>query len=177
MRIIKKILGVFCLIMLITGVFLLFSEKASRGGTIMTIVLFGVLAHILLFRKEKKATQQETGTLEKPNITAYLAHVNGLPIPENTYCNIATFPDRMEFKAGTTNITLMREKITDMVIKTDTEIQKQIVSSTGGAIAGAVLFGPLGAIIGFDTKGSLKQFKLINEFKKLNTTEGFNIGL
>lgn len=161
MRIIKKILGIFCLIMLITEVFLLFSEKASRGGTIMTIVLFGVLAHILLFRKEKKA--------------------------------------------GTTNITLMREKITDMVIKTDTEIQKQIVSSTGGAIAGAVLFGPLGAIIGgraktikthtsyliitykddngdlayigFDTKGSLKQFKLINEFKKLNTTEGFNIRL
>jgi hypothetical protein len=31
---------------------------------------------------------------------------------------------------------------------TDKEIQKHIVSSTGGAVAGGLLFGPVGAMIG-----------------------------
>lgn len=35
-----------------------------------------------------------------------------------------------------------------MCIKTDVEIQKQMVSSAGGAVAGGLMFGALGAIIG-----------------------------
>ena len=36
---------------------------------------------------------------------------------------------------------------------TNEQISKQAVSSAGGAVAGAVLFGPLGAIIGGRAKG------------------------
>ena len=35
-----------------------------------------------------------------------------------------------------------------MCAKSETEIQQQYVSSVGGAVGGAVLFGPLGAMIG-----------------------------
>lgn len=50
---------------------------------------------------------------------------------------------------------MLYEKLTDISVKTDTEIQKQYVSSVGGAIAGGMVFGPLGAIVG----GRAKQKK------------------
>ena len=106
---------------------------------------------------------------EKKNfegITIYTAfhHVNGLPIPENVLCEVFSYPDRIDFKSGTTEIKLPKEKITDISIKTDTEIQQQLVSSAGGAIAGAMLFGSLGAIIG----GRVKT-------KKVKTTTNYLI--
>lgn len=77
-----------------------------------------------------------------------------------------SYPDRIEFKAGTTNIKLAREKITDMCLKFDTEIQNQAVSSVGGAIAGGVMFGTLGAIIG----GRAKTKKVKNTTQYLIIT-------
>ena len=61
-------------------------------------------------------------------VTVYTAfhHINGLPIAENLLCEVFSYPDRIEFKAGTTNIKLAREKITDMCLKFDTEIQNQV---------------------------------------------------
>ena len=93
-----------------------------------------------MFGKKK---QTSTG------ITVYTAfhHVNGLPLAENLLCEVFSYPDRIEFKAGTTNIKLAREKITDMCLKFDTEIQNQAVSSIGGAIAGGVMFGNILALI------------------------------
>ena len=51
-----------------------------------------------------------------------------------------------------------------MCIKTDSEIQKQYVSSVGGAIGGGILFGPIGAAIG----GRAKQ-------KTTHTTQSYLI--
>ena len=42
---------------------------------------------------------------------------------------------------------LSKDKVTDIAVKTDVEIQQQYVSSAGGALAGGMLFGPLGAIV------------------------------
>lgn len=82
-------------------------------------------------------------------ITIYTAfhHVNGLPIPENMLCEVFSYPDRIDFKSGSTEITLARTKIMDISIKTDTEIRKQLVSSAGGAAVGAMLSGSPGAAI------------------------------
>ena len=49
-----------------------------------------------------------------------------------------------------------------MCVKTDTEIQQQAVSSIGGAIAGGVMFGPLGAIIGGRAKN--KKVKTVTKY-------------
>jgi hypothetical protein len=149
---------------------------------------------------------------EKKNlegITIYTAfhHTDGLPIVENMLCEVFSYPDRMDFKAGTTEIKLSKDKITDMCIKTDIEIQQQAVSSVGGAIAGAALFGTLGAVIGgrskakkiktstnyliityksdnelkyigFDTKNNPSSAtKLVNEFKQTNSTPGIQMEL
>lgn len=95
-------------------------------------------------------------------------HVNGLPVAENLLCEVFSYPDRIEFKAGTTNIKLAREKITDMCIKSDTEIQNQVVSSVGGAIAGGIMFGALGAAIGGRAKN--KKVKTITQYLIISYT-------
>ena len=71
-----------------------------------------------------------------------------MPIPENSICSVISYTDKFVFSANGLSFNLLKSKITDICIKTDTEISKQVVSSIGGAIGGAVLFGPLGAIIG-----------------------------
>ena len=155
-----------------------------------------------MFGKKKEKNNFE-------GITIYTAfhHVNGLPIPENVLCEVFSYPDRIDFKSGTTEIKLPKEKITDISIKTDTEIQQQLVSSAGGAIAGAMLFGSLGAIIGgwvktkkvktttnyliitYKSENELKYIgfdiqnnppsadKLVKEFQKSNSASGVKIEL
>lgn len=97
-------------------------------------------------------------------ITVYAAfhHVNGLPLAENLLCEVFSYSDRIEFKAGTTVIKLARAKITDMCIKNDTDIQNQAVSSVGGAIAGGMMFGALGAVIGGRAK--TKKIKTVTQY-------------
>ncbi|MCI8949839.1 MAG: hypothetical protein HFG49_07310 [Lachnospiraceae bacterium] len=119
---------------------------------------------VLMIRKSRKRAKANRESIRQSGILSYTAfhHVDGLQIPENTLCEIKSFSDRIEFKAGTTSIKLSREKITDMSIKTDVEIQKQTVSSVGGAIAGSVMFGTLGAIIGGRAKN--KKVKTTTQY-------------
>lgn len=151
--------------------------------------------------------KKEKNNFEGIIIYTAFHHVNGLPIPENVLCEVFSYPDRIDFKSGTTEIKLPKEKITDISIKTDTEIQQQLVSSAGGAIAGAMLFGSLGAIIGgrvktkkvktttnyliitYKSENELKYIgfdiqnnppsadKLVKEFQKSNSASGVKIEL
>ena len=70
-------------------------------------------------------------------------------------CTIIAENDCFKFIGGGNSFELNRSKITDISVKTDVEIQKQYVSSAGGAIAGGIVFGPLGAIVG----GRVKEKK------------------
>lgn len=82
----------------------------------------------------------------------YLKHTAGLPISEGLECSIFYFKDKVEIKHNEMKFNLNRNKILDICLKTDVEIQKQYISSSGGAIGGALLFGPVGALIGGRTK-------------------------
>ncbi len=115
-----------------------------------TILISIFILIIWRIRKSSLKKKQHKNEIQRSGLTIHtmFPHVNGLPIAENLPCTIFSYPDRIEFKSGTTGIKLARNKITDMCIKTDTEIQNQAVSSVGGAIAGGVMFGPLGAVIG-----------------------------
>lgn len=106
--------------------------------------------------------KHEKKDLTDLSIYTALHHISGLPLIEDGLCEIFSFPDRLDFKYGTTEITLSKDKITDMLIKTDTEIQNQAVSSVGGAISGAMLFGAIGAIIGGRSK--TKKIKTISNY-------------
>lgn len=103
------------------------------------------------------------------SIVIHCKHVNGLPLPENMSCTIRSYPDKFKVISSSANFTIDRKKIIDISKKTDVEIQKQYVSSIGGAAAGAVLFGPIGAIIGGRAKQKTNKnflYYLIVSYRK-----------
>lgn len=146
--------------------------NTNVGGAMPFLIILGFLILLMIicikmliftsksWRKQKEILKQRRADGMSCYVT--YTHVNGLPIPENTPCQISSYPDRIEFESGATKITLARQKITDMCVKTDTEIQQQAVSSIGGAIAGGVMFGPLGAIIGGRAKN--KKVKTVTKY-------------
>lgn len=146
--------------------------KSTIGEMLPFFIVIGVLTLFIIFcvrmfvvtSKAKKEGKKKMKNLKNQGLSVYAAfhHVNGLPLAENLLCEVFSYPDRIEFKAGTTNIKLAREKITDMCLKFDTEIQNQAVSSIGGAIAGGVMFGTLGAIIGGRAKN--KKVKTTTQY-------------
>lgn len=126
---------------------------ATDGGIPPIIVPLFVTLVFLLFliwivKERSKNTKRMKAEHEGAICYAMLKHINGLPIAENVLCDVVAFPNKYEFRANGTVFELERSKITDVSVISDTEIQKQYVSSVGGAIGGAVLFGALGAMIG-----------------------------
>ena len=103
--------------------------------------------------KRNKAIKQE---LEKYKATTFIEaqHMAGLPLSEGALCKIFMCEDKIVMKSVDTNsvYNLYMNKILHANIKSEQEIHTNYVSSVGGAVGGAVLFGPLGAMIGGRTK-------------------------
>lgn len=104
-------------------------------------------------KKKEKNIKQKSYTMQ---------HINGLPISENANCNVMSYDDKFTFTSGSMSFELEKSKITDICIKTDREIQQQYVANAGKAIAGAVVFGPLGAIIGGKPKKKTVKSEIHN---------------
>ncbi|OOM82332.1 hypothetical protein CLPUN_03010 [Clostridium puniceum] len=79
-------------------------------------------------------------------------HVVGLSLPEGLNGYVHLFNTKIVFEIAGSIYNLPINKVKDISVKSDNDIQKAYVSSIGGAVAGGVLFGPLGAIIGGRTK-------------------------
>lgn len=101
-------------------------------------------------KRIKKAVQKE-----KEQRTIRGAHIAGLPLRENVLCTVYLNDDNIEITSSGNIFKINLDRVTDLTLKTESEISVQSVSSAGGAIAGAVLFGPVGALIG----GRVKQKK------------------
>ena len=109
----------------------------------------------------KSKTKKELSKLKDDrhaSLVMTLNHVNGLPIAENTITQIFSCPNEYEFLANNTSFKLDKSKVQDLSITNDVEIQKSYSSNVGGA----VLFGPLGAMIGGRAKE--KTSRIINNY-------------
>ena len=146
---------------------LCFSAFCTIGGVISCVsagnpeIMLGVavfaIFDIIFYKKyhdkktgktaEKKQAKRESK--EAAEKTIYGKHQAGLPLEQDAPCTIIAENDCFKFIGGGNSFELNRSKITDV------EIQKQYVSSAGGAIAGGIVFGPLGAIVG----GRVKEKK------------------
>lgn len=123
-------------------------------AAIILVLLFVALiisfrqAHLM--RKARKERQKELDKMHAQGMLSILTlpHTYGLPVPENTSCEIRTYADHFEFRGGNMDINLSRSKIVDVTVLSDVEIQHQAVSSIGGAALGYAALGPLGAAIG-----------------------------
>ena len=138
----------------------------------MEIAVAVILIALLIFcifmtvvtSKNKKVQKQAMKEAKARGLIQQLVttHTYGLPVAEGLVCVIQAYKDHVDFISGAMHLTLREEKIFDMCIKAETEIQQHYVSSIGGAVGGAVLFGPLGAAIGGRAKK--KTTKTIDRF-------------
>lgn len=142
------------------------AEVAPLFVLILVLIAFIVFCIKMVGKtsKAKKAQKENVNQLKASGMLLQdtFAHVSGLSVAENVFCTMRSFTDRYQFIANGAEINLQRSKVTDVSIKTDTEIQTQYVSSVGGAVGGAVLFGPLGAIIGGRAKQ--KKTKTVSQY-------------
>lgn len=126
---------------------------------LLCISFFCFKKAITLSKSKNKITDSK---INKPVIGMY-NHIAGLSLPEDTSCKLYIHDEKIIIESNGIKFNLYKDKILNVCIKTETEIQKQYVSSLGSAIAGGALFGPLGAIIG----GRVKEKKSKNTTKYL----------
>ncbi len=153
---------VFCIILgviiVLIGLVMTSATPDMKDGYF--VIAMGVMlsvASILNIKanKQKKAAIRETERKEQEKRETLnciwgdtLPHTTGLPLAEGTECLVYYLADKLIIEGGGTSFILPLERLSDISVTTSEELQKSYVSSVGGAVGGAVLFGPLGAMIG-----------------------------
>lgn len=177
----------------------------------IVFILFIVFCLFMIFytsHKQSKSKKEISKLKKEKNSNLFIAllHFYGLPISKNVLTQIFSTPSEYEFIAGNNSFKLSKDKVTDVTITTDVEVQKNNVSSIGGAIGGAMLFGPIGAMIGgrskektsnivhsyliftfldnndlkyiaFDCTNSFNAHKFVKEFKSIENKKTTTINL
>lgn len=78
-------------------------------------------------------------------------HISGLPLHEGAYCRVIFEEDSITIKteeASSKQFRLAYNKIVDFQRSFKKNVEKNMVSNPGGAIAGAMLLGAPGAMVG-----------------------------
>lgn len=99
-------------------------------------------------QKEQKLREIEMGI----QVSGLFEHFYGLPLSDGVQLKCYWCNDRVAFVANGSTFNLPFENLIDVCVKSDVEIQKEYVTSTKKAIAGAALFGAVGAVIGSKPK-------------------------
>lgn len=98
-------------------------------------------------RKIRSDIEQKINELN-PKVFVSIAHIEGLPVPSGSNSQIYYCDDKIVIDSNNSSFIIDINKVQDISIKTDREIEKHIVSSTGRAIVGGMMFGIAGAAIG-----------------------------
>lgn len=151
------ILFMLSIFMTMGGIIVTVEGETSYVGVLIVAIVFDIIFYNK-YRKSKMGIkerqkldaqkQKKVEHIDLINRTVNAEHQAGLPLAEGVKCNITKENDKFRITSGGNEFSLSKEKITDICVKTDFEIQTQYVSSVGGAIAGGMVFGPLGAIVG-----------------------------
>lgn len=158
------------------GLFL-FVVLASTGGigaspVCSVFIVPGIVLIILywiLSTPQRRVRREMKRKRKDPTYAFRLAHIDGLRLAQGTSC-VAHYENGMvEIQGGGARFQLDIAKIMKAEVRTETEIQRAYVSSAGGAVAGAMMFGALGAMIGGRTKeqtsSTSKSFLILTYLK------------
>lgn len=135
---------------------------------LLAVCCIGVLSLILKKTDTKEKQQERVEQAQDEDLTLKAKHVCGLPIAENAVCEINYLKDSIRITQAGNVFNLDLNKVTDISTTTDVEIQKHYVSSVGGAVGGAVMFGALGAMIGgraTEKESKIKTHYLVITYK------------
>lgn len=172
---IQRWVGIAFLVISILGLIAGLSGGTALQESIAPVVIFAIIGIVLLVKKPKTKEEKLKAKEDKESLKEYhkshfrVQHVAGLPMPQGFGCSIAFEEDKITIDGGGNTYRVDSYKITSVDTKSDFEIQKQYVSSAGGAVGGALLFGPLGAIVGGrakEKKTTVSSHYLIITYKK-----------
>lgn len=171
--------GVVCALIAITG------NSGLKANDYVGIVMAFAIGAVLFFMKPKekvskevKASNAKEKQYEKTKTQVNKSeknrmiqgkHTTGLPIAEGADCEVYFGENQISIAGTGAKINLDISKLVSIDVKTETEIQKAYVSSLGGAVGGAVLFGPLGAVVGGRAKQKTSEnieYYMIITYKK-----------
>lgn len=125
---------------------------------------------------DAKEQSQKIDKLKKPELifSTLFNHYEGLPIAKHALCHVWLYPDRIEFVNENLHASIQKDRLTDVGFSGDVQKHDQYVSSVGGAVAGAVLFGPVGAAVGGRAKkktSTTGNVYLVFTYKSLDNKE------
>ena len=135
---------------------------------ILVVLLFMLVICIRMIKITTKARRDSKNKLAESmreigaTDVSDFVHVDGLGLPDGVICQIFTCPDAFVMQRNEMRFRLLYSRIIDATCKTETELQTNYVSSVGGAIGGAYLFGPVGAMIGGRAKK--KQDRTVHRY-------------
>lgn len=153
MRAVRNVLAFVSFLLVV--IFLIFSiftfltpEMEGKGVAVTLTILFLVLGFILKvpsnYSVELKKRNEEKGIIT----SSVLHHVEGLPLSEKTQCAVSVSTTGLIIEGGGTDFNISASQIRAVEVKTDTEIANIVHSSAAKGIAGGLLFGPIGLIVG-----------------------------
>lgn len=147
------------------SIFLLIVTTIFLVPTIVIAIKLNKLYKVIKLEKERLAQEQGfTNSKEKKfrKIKYNLTHVFGLLFMQGASCTLTSEHNKITIEAQGTVISLDKSKITYIGCETNIEKYKQAVSSVGGAIAGGILLGGIGAAIGGRVKS--KNFQSVRSY-------------
>ncbi len=168
LNIFKAICSVFGIV--IGGLLLTESSNVSEMVVGAILIIMGICGIVSFFKyistiNNNTAHYAQEGVIRNniistPTIT--LKHVSGLPIRPGAICNIVVKLDKVNITSQGVTFIINKDKILDISIQKDISNCRQAVSSAGGALAGGLAFGVVGAAIGGRTK--VKNIKSTNKY-------------
>ncbi len=147
-------------LLVFAGLFLAAGAAAmlpDGGGAWIALLLLGAamvavpLWRMLAYRSGHAVTEAQLARARKkgrPVLTGTFTLVSGLDIPAGARCSLAYWPDHLAVTALGRTYELPLARIAAAEAATVRTVRRQYVSSAGGAVAGGMLFGPIGALLG-----------------------------
>lgn len=117
-------------------------------------IVFCIRMAVVLSKSQKRVKQEMALKCEQygASATATLPLVAGLPLAEGTICRLFVTDKQLVIEAEAQVFQIELSKMIAAQAKSDLEIQKEVTSSMKSAVAGALFFGPAGAVIGARTR-------------------------
>lgn len=122
------------------------------------VILLLILLIVLVINSIKLAGNKRK-QMKENNITAQSAiyHVEGLPLAEKSLCQVSVSHNGLIIGNGGVEYNISVDQLVAAEVKTDTEIANIVHSSAVKGIAGGLLFGPIGLVVGSRATNKAKR--------------------
>lgn len=146
-------------------VYLVTGALIAMGALFLLLFLLIYLIVISIKGRQKAKKQMREN---KISAQVLLHHVEGLPLSEKTQCQVSVTDTGLVINGGGTDFKIDATQIRATEVKTDTEIANIVKSSAAKGIAGGLLFGPIGLVVG--ARATSKEKKTNTYYLIINYT-------